>query len=83
VHLVHLTLNDLHYYYYGPSGAHYLSSYIIFHSPYESIVLNAFYEGVQPYTRVLIKVVVVIDVGCQPLKKILQHKGLGNGPNIF
>jgi hypothetical protein len=29
VDLVHLTLNDLHYYHYGPSGPpHYLSSYL-------------------------------------------------------
>ena len=29
--LVHLTLNDLHYYHYGPSGPpHYLSSYLTF-----------------------------------------------------
>jgi hypothetical protein len=31
VDLVHLTLNDLHYYHYGPSGPpHYLSSYLTF-----------------------------------------------------
>jgi hypothetical protein len=30
VDLVHLTLNDLHYYHYGPSGPpHYLSSYLM------------------------------------------------------
>jgi hypothetical protein len=37
----------------GPRAPpHYLSSYTTFHPPYERIVVNTCYEGVQPYTKV-------------------------------
>ena len=54
--LVHLTLNDLHYYHYGPSGPpHYLSSYL---TDGDSVAehLNAFNTMVSQLVSVEIKI---------------------------
>jgi hypothetical protein len=74
VDLVHLTLNDLHYYHYGPSRPpHYLSSYLTFNQdvvnyPTYDKELYALVQSVKKWKHYLLGKETIIHTDHQPLQ---------------